>query len=108
MPKRTRIGGQYNIAPEIAREAERLGLDAMATGGNNDFIFKALGKNEDGSERFAILGAGGTSGSPDRLAEKSDILIILNDNWTEQVAMSVQSAREAMILMSRMFDPYKG
>jgi len=106
-PKRTKIGRQYNIAEQIIREAERLGLDAMATGGGNDFIFKGLGENEDGSGRIAILAAGGASGSPDRLSERSDVLVILNENWTDQTAISFRTAAEALAVMSRMFDPYK-
>jgi hypothetical protein len=107
MAKRSKIGGAYNIPESIINEAERLGLDAMATGGNNDFIFKQIGENEDGSPRIALLTAGKTSGSPDRLNEKSDVLIALNENWTDQVAMSFGSAKEAMFVMSKMYDPYK-
>lgn len=96
----------FNITEEILREAERLGLDAMATGGGNDFISKEVGENEDGSPRFLVLSAGDTSGSPDRLSEKSDLLVMLNENWTDQVAMSFKTAKEAMAAMARTYDPY--
>ena len=107
MAKRSKIGGAYNITESIINEAERLGLDAIATGGGNDFISKVVGTNEDGSPRHVILTAGKTAGSPDRLNERSDVLIYLNENGTDQVAMSFGSAKEAMFVMSKMYDPYK-
>lgn len=95
-----------NIDDAIVREAERRGLDAMSTGGGFDYIYKELGKNEDGSSRVVILSSAGDAGSPDSLSDGSDLLIMLNENWTEQVAISAKSAREGMALMEKMFDPY--
>jgi hypothetical protein len=106
MTKRSKISGSYNIPDVIVSEAERLGLDATATGGGLDYIYKSFGKNSDGSERLAILSSGADAGSPDRLNEKSDVLIMLSEDWTDQVAMSFRTAKEAMAVMAMMFDPY--
>lgn len=101
-----KISGAYNISEEIIAEAERLGLDAMSTGGGFDYVFRTIGKNEDGSKRFALLCAANDSGSPDRLSDKVDVQIILVEEWNNAVAIPVRTAKEGMALMAKMYDPY--
>lgn len=98
----------YNISEEIVREAERHGLDAMATGGGMDYIFKKLGKNEDGSPRVVLLCNADDAGSPDRLSDRVDVQIMVNEGWNDAVAIPVKTAKEGMVLMAKMFDPYAG
>jgi hypothetical protein len=105
---KTTIYRTYNIPEAIIAEAERQGLDAMATGGNMDYIFKALGKNEDGSPRILLLCNANDAGSPDRLSDKVDVQVMLCEDWTQAVAIPVRTAKEGMALMKSMYDPYKG
>jgi hypothetical protein len=107
MPK-TKIYRTYNIHEVIIAEAERQGLDAMATGGGMDYIFKKIGKNEDGSDRVVLLCDANDAGSPDRLSDKVDVQVMLNQEWNDAVATPVRTAKEGMVMMAKMFDPYQG
>lgn len=104
---RSQIGGAYNIPASIIREAEKLGLKAMATGGNVDYIFKQVGTNEDGSPRLVILGDALDAGSPDRLNDKSELHIMLSEDWTEQISIPFKTALEGLRVMSTMYDPMR-
>lgn len=106
MPRRRIHADLMNIDAAIVREAELRGLDATATGGGLDYIYKELGKNEDGSSRIVILSSASDAGSPDSLSDGADLVIMLNESWIEQVAISVRSAKEGMALMEKMFNPY--
>lgn len=103
---RTEIGGAYNIPRSVVRVAEELGLDAIATGGNTDFICKYLGKNLDGSERVVILAAAEGGGSPDSLGERCELILMLEEGWHSEVAFPVKTAKEGMKVMATMYDPY--
>lgn len=105
---RSKIHDLYNIEREIVREAEALGLDAIATGGNTDFISKVIGKNEDGSDRLVILTSAEAGGTPDRLTEPSELIVILDMEWHDEIGIPVRTAREGMRLMAVMHDPYAG
>ena len=100
--RRMKFSGAHNISDEIADEAQRLGLNAMATGGNCDYIYKGLGKNEDGSDRVVLLGSPDDAGSPDRLMESCLLLIMLNEEWNDQVTIPVSNCRAGMALMTQM------
>ncbi len=102
---RARIHRSYNLPERLIAEAESRGLDAISTGGGMDYIYKALGKNSDGSDKVAILAASRESGSPDTLGERSDVIVMFNENWTDQVAIPFRTAREAMDVMAKMYDP---
>lgn len=106
MAKRSRIGGAYNIRKSIVDEAEKHGLDAMATGGGLDYIFKSLGKNQDGSDRVVLLGAADDAGSPDTLSEQCELHIMLQEDWTDQISFPVANARAGMIMMKSLYDPH--
>lgn len=101
------IGGAYNIPRSIIKVAEELGLDAMATGGGVDYIFKRLGTNTDGSPKLAILSSALDASSPDTLREKSEIGILLNQDWTSSVYIPFSTAREALQVLARMYDPHE-
>ena len=101
------IAGVYRIPKSIIKVAEDLGLDAMATGGGVDFIYKRLGTNTDGSPKLAILTAALTPHSPDSLREKSEIGILLNSDWTASIYIPFSTAREAMEVLARMYDPHE-
>lgn len=103
---RSKIGGAYNINQSIVNEAEKLGLDAMATGGGLDYIYKVLGKNEDGSDRVVILGDREDAGSPDYLSSKCELHILLSEDWTDQVSIPVSNARAGMVMMVSIHDPH--
>jgi hypothetical protein len=104
--KRTRIPRTYNIPEVLVLEAERLGLDAMATGGGLDYIFKNVGKNSDGSPRTALLVSGLDAGSPDRLNERAEIEIMLNEEWNDAVNVPFRTAKEAIEYLAKTYDPY--
>lgn len=105
---KTKIHRTYNIPEQIIKEAERQGLDALATGGGMDYICKEIGKNEDGSPRILLLCNAGDAGGPDRLSDKVDVQIMLAEDWTNAVAIPVRTAKEGMALMNKMYDPYNG
>lgn len=102
---RHRIIGYFNIHEEILDEAEKLGLEAMGTGGNVDYVYKGIGKNQDGSPRVVLLGASDGAGSPSRLSSKCELHLMLSEDWTEQVSFPVKTAREGMRVMVSMYDP---
>lgn len=103
----TVIGGAYNIPRHVVRVAEELGLDAIATGGNTDFICKYVGKNLDDSDRIVILTASDGGGSPDSLKEPCELIIMLDQGWHSEIAFPVKTAKEGMKVMATMYDPYK-
>ena len=103
---RSKIGGAYNINQSIVNEAEKHGLDAMATGGGLDYIYKHIGKNEDGSERVVILGDAEDAGSPDYLNSKCELHILLCEDWTDQVTIPASNVRAGMAMMVAMYDPH--
>lgn len=100
----SRIGSQFNIADAIIRKAESLDLDAMGTGGNVDYIYNSLGRNDDGSERVAILSSREGGGSPESLREPAKILIMLDEEWTDVVGLPFKTAKEAIEALARMYD----
>lgn len=102
---KTKISRAHNIPESIILQAEKHGLDAMATGGNLDYIFKRLGTNEDGSDRVVLLADSGDAGSPDKLTDRCELLIMLNEEWNDQVSIPMSNARAAMIFMTSMYDP---
>jgi Ni2+-binding GTPase involved in maturation of urease and hydrogenase len=104
---RTVIGSVYNITPVIVRAAEELGLEAIATGGNVDFICKRVGKNLDESDRIVILASAEGGDTPDKLNEPSEIIIMLDEGWHSEIAFPVKTAREGLKIMASMYDPYK-
>lgn len=106
MPKRSQIHRSFNIPESIIAEAERQGLEAMATGGGVDYIYKLIGKNQDGSQRVVLLATAHDAGTPDRLNEKSELQIMLREDWTDAVTIPVSNARAGMIMMATMYDPY--
>lgn len=106
MPKRSKIHGSFNIPENIIAEAERQGLEAMGTGGGVDYIYKKLGTNQDGSERVVLLATAHDAGTPDRLNEKSELQLMLREDWTDAVTIPVANAKEGMALMAKMYDPY--
>jgi len=101
------IGGAYNIPKSIIDLAEKLGLDAMATGGGVDYIYKRLGTNTDGSPKIAILSSALDASSPDTLREKSEIGILLNEDGTASIYIPFATAREAIQVLARMYDPHE-
>jgi hypothetical protein len=107
MAKRTVIGGAYNITPVIVNAAEELGLNAIATGGNVDYICKYVGKNLDGSDRIVILSSAEGGDTPDRLNEPSELIIMLDEGWHSEIAFPVKTAKEGLRVMASMYDPYK-
>jgi len=106
MPKRSEIHRSFNIPESIIAEAERQGLDAMATGGGVDYIYKKLGTNQDGSERVVLLATAHDAGTPDRLSERSELQVMMRQDWTDAVTIPVPNAKEGMALMAKMYDPY--
>jgi hypothetical protein len=106
MAKRSKIGGSFNIPEVLILEAERLGLEAMSTGGGLDYVFKRVGKNSDGSPRVALLVSGIDAGSPDRLTEKAEIEIMLNEEWNDAVNIPFRNAKEAIEYLAKAYDPY--
>lgn len=107
MAKKSYIHRAYSIPEAIIREAERLGLEGLATGGNVDYIAKNLGKNKDGSHRIALLCAANSFGGPDTLSEKVDVQIMLSRDWMNAIAIPVKTAREGMELMAKMYNPHQ-
>jgi hypothetical protein len=103
---RRKIIGDFNIPEALILEAERLGLDAMSTGGGMDYIFKTVGKNSDGSRRVALLVSGLDAGSPDRMSEKAEIEIMLNEEWNDAVNIPFRNAKEAIEYLAKAYDPY--
>ncbi len=106
MAKKSSIHGGYNITPAIVKAAEALGLDAIATGGNCDFIMKKVGTNKDGSDRMVILTSAEQAGTPDKLSEKAELIIILDQEWHDEVGIPCGTARNGLNLMATMHDPY--
>lgn len=106
MAKKSSIHGGYNITPAIVKAAEALGLEALATGGNCDFIMKRIGTNKDRSPRIVILASAEQAGTPDKLSEKAELLIILDREWHDEVGIPCGTARDGLNLMARMYDPY--
>lgn len=88
----------YNIAREIGKFADKLGLECLSTGGNCDFIVKSL--SED-NEVMAVLSAVGQD-SPDTLSEPCFVGIKLDDQWMKSVEIKFKSAREAMRFMAKL------
>jgi len=104
--KKQKIHSLYNITPVIVKAANDLGLDALATGGNTDFIMKKVGTNKDGSDRMVILTAADGGGTPDKLSEPSELILILDEEWHDQVGIPCGTARNGLNLMASMHDPY--
>jgi hypothetical protein len=88
-----------NIPDSILRLAERLGLDATSTGGGLDYIMKELGKNDDGSDRVLLLSAYEDAGSPERLNSKASLILMLDEEWVDSVAIDFKTAKEALQAM---------
>lgn len=102
---KTRISRVHNIPESIILQAERLGLDAMSTGGNMDYIYKEIGKNQDGSDRVVLLASANDAGSPDKLTDKCDLNIMLNEEWNDMISIPMSNVRAGLIVMASMQDP---
>jgi hypothetical protein len=104
---RHKILGSFNIPESILTYAESVGLEAMGTGGNVDYVYKELGKNEDGSPRVVLLGDREDAGSPDSLTSKCELHIMLNEDWTSQISFPAKTAREGMKIIASMYNPMR-
>lgn len=89
-----------NIPDDIWKAAQKLNLDWLCTGGGIDYIYKPLGVNADGSARMAILGDAEDAGSPDSLKDRSEIHLILSEDWTEQVSIPFKTAAEGLRVLA--------
>jgi len=100
---------QYNIPDSILREAAKLKLDAMGTGGNIDYVYKTIGKNADGSERIAVIQAKDDVGSPEHLTSPAYMTIWLDEGPADIISIPFKTTLEAMKKLSKIIpDRYAG
>lgn len=102
MAKRETFESQYNIPDSILREARRLKLDAMGTGGNIDYVYKYLGENPDGSDRVAVIRSAIDVGSPDHLTSPACIVIWLDEGPSTIIDIPFQTTLEAMRKLAKI------
>jgi hypothetical protein len=91
-----------NINQEIIDAADRFGLEAIATGGGCDYIYKLI-KGHDGFKGNAcmVLSSCMKDGSPETMDEPCIVTIHLNHNWTLGVTLQYDTVTEAMQFMSK-------
>lgn len=99
-----RIPRTYNIPEGMMRAADELGLDAMATGGGVDYIFAKIGKNQDGSSRYALIARTDGHGGPTSPGKRCEVVVTLNEDWTDTIAFPYATAREGMAAAKTMID----
>lgn len=94
----------YNIPKDIARKAYHLELKAMATGGGVDYVYKDLGQNNDGSRRVVLLAHISGGSGPDSLSDPADLVVMLNDDWTQQIGFRFKTAADALTALSESYE----
>jgi len=86
-----------NISPEIMEYAEKLGLEAVATGGDCDYIW-----SNNGSSLIVLLVSADGFDSPSSLEEPSVLCISFNEDSSTD--LSFPTAKKAMEAMKSMGD----
>jgi hypothetical protein len=86
-----------NIAPDVLKAGLEAGLEAMATGGGMDYLFKDFGETGLAS----IVGREG-DGSPETLDEPAIIVIHLDEEWQTMIQVPCTSTREAISTLVEM------
>lgn len=90
------VDPNFNVPGDIQRLATKLGFEMLATGGGFDYVYKDLGKNDDRSLRALILIAHDDAGSPESLKEKATLMLILSQDWVDNVAIDFNTAKDAL------------
>ncbi len=88
----SRIGKEFNIPAGIRREASRLGLDAVGTGGGIDYVLRRFGAF------VAVVQARGDAGSPPSLTASCDVQIVrdVDGDWTPCAKIGFKTTRAAL------------
>ena len=93
------IHNTFNIEKEVIDKANDYNLDAMATGGGCDYIFKQVGEKP---WQCALLCNLYKDCSPDTVDEKAIVAIFIDEEWLKGVEFKFDSADNAMHFMSNM------
>jgi hypothetical protein len=73
----------HAIPTDVAKYADKKGLDAVATGGGSDYVYGVIGKNQDGSDRVVLVVAFEDPASPESLKAKADVFVYFTEIWDE-------------------------
>ncbi len=89
------------------RAADSFGFNAMATGGGVDYIYVELGVNQDESRRYVLLARLNGHGSPSALNKPAELVITLNEDWTDTVNVGMMTAHHGLSAMKKMQEEYE-
>lgn len=74
-PTSAETSNTYNVSDEIFAEAQRLGLELIATGGGFDFVYRKFSGWARDSEHEIVVENGMTGQSPKSLKDDANMVV---------------------------------